>query len=314
MTLIQGIGATWPAASKRPMPPQGATWRDWLEWMGGRSPDYTVPASIIARSNPRYPELRFDPSHVKAIRFFEVNTGRNVTAELQQAHAAATVDSAKLVFATMLNGLGALTVDPAELELQIRSGSLEMLTLARRTLPQIFAAAMRATRTGFAPALTINRLPSNVAGGVGIADTTVAAHLIDRLIESLLDGSQPWSPVESRVQGIGPAPAVRPGQPAASLTMLRDFVPASIIEKWRTRVTFVTRDEMAAFNPREERRTYTLSPILQAGQFALLSCDYSERVARAANEAPAGYAGGTQYYLMLVNGEWVIVSSGGWVT
>ena len=40
----------------------------------------------------------------------------------------------------------------------------------------------------------------------------------------------------------------------------------------------------------------------------------SERTARPAGAAPAQYAGSNTYYLMELNGEWVIVAEESWVT
>ncbi len=320
VTLIKGIGATWPAASKQSLPAPDATWRDWLEWMGGRSPDYPVPASIVARSNPQYPELRFEASHANAIRFYEARTGRAVTAELQRGAAAATSDSARLVYLTMLTALGAVDVQPAEIERQVRSGSPAMLNLARRTLPQIFATAARTAGSGFA-VFDARTMPANTAGGVHVADSAVAAALLDRWIDSQVKNEQPWVRVEQRVTGLAPAAPVAPSQqlhaplpPSAMLTVLSENIPQSIVDKWRGRVQFITRTEMADLDQRAARQVFMVGPILQAAQFVSFTADYSERVARAANEAPQLYAGGTRYYLMLLDNEWVLVTGSSWVT
>jgi len=95
---------------------------------------------------------------------------------------------------------------------------------------------------------------------------------------------------------------------------VRDALPAAIVSKWSSRVQFVTGTEVAAFDLRQPRRIYTFAPVFKTGQFATLSFNYRDYVARAANEAPSGSAGGTTYYLMLFNNEWVMISEGWWIT
>jgi hypothetical protein len=46
----------------------------------------------------------------------------------------------------------------------------------------------------------------------------------------------------------------------------------------------------------------------------LVQINASERLARRAGEAARHYASGNSYYLMELNGEWVVVAQGGWVT
>ena len=59
---------------------------------------------------------------------------------------------------------------------------------------------------------------------------------------------------------------------------------------------------------------YTLSGVRQAGPFVVVGVTSQERMPRRPGEAPQLFAAGTTYYLMELNGEWVIVSTDMWVT
>ncbi|MGD2067373.1 MAG: hypothetical protein PVI57_01710, partial [Gemmatimonadota bacterium] len=95
LDMGRGVGATWPAAAQAPVPEPGASWRTWLEWMGG--------------------EVRFERSHARALRLFEARTGRDVAGGLLERWPVpetvgdeATRDSAALVIGTVLDRLDAL--------------------------------------------------------------------------------------------------------------------------------------------------------------------------------------------------------------
>jgi len=59
---------------------------------------------------------------------------------------------------------------------------------------------------------------------------------------------------------------------------------------------------------------YTMHTVRTWGRFARVEITLSERLDRSADLAPAQFAAGTTYYLMELNGEWVIVDVGGWIT
>lgn len=69
--LARGAGATWPAASKAPIPPPGSDWHAWLEWMDGGN---------------TLPRVRFEESHATAVRFQQARTGRDVVAEWRRQY------------------------------------------------------------------------------------------------------------------------------------------------------------------------------------------------------------------------------------
>jgi hypothetical protein len=85
--LGAGVAATWPAASRSPLPVPGASWRSWLDWMGGT--------------------VRWDQAHRRALRMYTARTGRDPLQELLREWPPAE-DSARLVVGTVLRGAGRL--------------------------------------------------------------------------------------------------------------------------------------------------------------------------------------------------------------
>jgi hypothetical protein len=133
--LMNGVGATWPAAAKLSLPGPDADWRAWLAWTSATSPEYRLIAAPMSRG--MQPELRFEESHVTAIRFYQQRTGRDVVGEIRRSLAAATDDSARLVYGAILTGLGDVpTVD--QVAARFRSGSAAQIALATRQLYGLF--------------------------------------------------------------------------------------------------------------------------------------------------------------------------------
>jgi hypothetical protein len=68
---------------------------------------------------------------------------------------------------------------------------------------------------------------------------------------------------------------------------------------------------------RDEREAgvfYTISPLRSWGRFVRVELHASERTARTSDQVPSVNASSTTYYLMSLDGEWVIVSMDRWVT
>ena len=97
--------------------------------------------------------------------------------------------------------------------------------------------------------------------------------------------------------------------------MLEDAnLPPGARDRWGTRVRIISRSEWDAMPVRSEGMLYTLSPVWRVGPFAHVVVSYAGRVSRAPEQGPHLYYGGRQYYLMELNGEWVVVSRGEWIT
>jgi hypothetical protein len=302
VSLIRGIGATSASIARPSMPDSGATWRDWLAWMGPiqRRPVAPVMPPLLSRPIPRNARMPFEESHVLAIRMYEARTGRRVVAELQRKLATATDDSARLVFSTMLQGLGESPVDLQQLMTQFQSGSPEFVALARRNLPALFGSALEPSPAS----------PSRIVTSLrpAIADSALSVAIVDRLIGNALGMQPSWRTLE-RVRGLPPQDDMGPPSPIGRLNtvFLIDSVPPAVVERWRPTATFVRDSEWNARTDNEWRRKCAVSRVVRLGSFMSVRIAFDERLAPNASPGPTGHAGWTRYYLMLLDGEWVIV-------
>jgi hypothetical protein len=295
--LVRGVGATWPAASQATIPSPNATWQAWADWMNAPNASYAAARAAANASlglpAPRpEPRVRFEGSHATAIRFFQARTGRNVIAELRRGLETADSDSAHLVFGTMLQGLGELRLSADELVAHFKSGEPGRVALAQRSLTEMFWRDRRASPADSATALTI----------------------LDRLASLVLEGGAPWRSIDGRPAPgrQGPELHATPGQ--KSIFLLADSLPAALREKWKDRVSVVTSAEWRDRPLTDAGVLYTLSGVRHVGPFVVVGVTSQERMARRPGEAPQLFAAGTTYYLMQLNGEWVIVSTDMWVT
>ena len=290
LMLVRGIGATWPAASQRPMPDAGAGWTAWLEWMNGRNPAASTFGQAVPRASAR-PAPRFEESHAVAIRFMRARTGRDVVAELRRGWQAAPHDTARLVFGTMLQGLGALRLGSAELATMLRSGAPARIALAQRVLP----ALMRDSAT--------------------LADSALAGLLLDRLIAATLERSAPWPSLGAPAGAARRDGLVLHATPAAEgVYVLADSLPPSVAAGWRGRARLVTAEEWRRQPEHEAGVLYHTGAVRRLGPFVELSIAASERLRRARGQAAERYASWARYWLMEVDGAWVIVAQSTAVT
>jgi hypothetical protein len=293
--LIRGVGATWPAALKAPMPSPQSDFRTWLEWMDGRDPAYVAAYAASAARTGRTlgsatPQVRFDESHATAIRFYAARTGRDILEELRRSYATAASDSARLVFGTMLQRLGELNLTGAEIAAALASGDAARTTLARATLMSQFRSAA-------------TLMPADSA-----------APFIDRMIAVTLEpGATFWRSVETgrMAQGGGrPSLHVASGRIFLNGTGLPDTVRA----KWGARFSVIQPAEWNSRDLREGAVFYSFTPVRRWGPFVRVEVGVSERADAAADAAPRQYASWNAYYLMELAGEWVVVAREGWIT
>ncbi|HUQ80641.1 MAG TPA: hypothetical protein VM076_05880 [Gemmatimonadaceae bacterium] len=272
--LMAGVGATWPAAAKLSLPDPGTDWRAWKAWSTAPDPRYRARAVRVPDG------VRFEESHATAIRFYEVRTGRDVVGELRRGFAGATDDSARLVFGTMLAGLGE-PVDVEQVVAQFRSGSAPQIALAQQALHRLFGA----------------RPPR--------ADSATTAAVLDRLIASTVDKRAPWPSL-----GDSTAPAPTPAPPTGSLLpvyVLSDSLPPALRERWRDRVRLIGSSEWNAMSPREAASLRTFSDVRRVGPILRVSEEVSGRMPRQPNETPRLYYEYRVYYLLARGDGWVIV-------
>ena len=293
--LVRGVGATWPAALKAPMPAPHSDFRLWLEWMDGRDPAYVAAYAASASRSGRTlgaatPQARFDESHVTAIRFYEARTGREIVEELQRGYATATSDSARLVFGTMLQRLGELKLTDAEIADAFASGDPARTTLARATLVSEFRRAATA-------------LPGDSA-----------APFIDRMIAVTLEpGATFWRSIETGQTAAGG------GRPSLHVSSGRIFLngtglPDAVRAKWGAKFSVIVPAEWSSRDPREGGVFYSFARVVRWGRFVRVSVSVSERGDTAADAAPRQYASWNAYYLMELDGEWVVIAREGWIT
>jgi hypothetical protein len=290
--LVRGVGATWPAASQLPLPSATDDWHVWLEWMDGRNPDYlklqTASQLPTASRAGTSAGVRFEESHATAVRFFQARTGRDVVAEWRRAYDEARSDSARLVFGAMLEGVGALRLTESEVAEGFTSSDPARVTLARRAL---------LADTEWSP-----------------MDSTAAEPFVQRLLSVIVDSGPLWpaGTADLRTSRRG-SPTILHA-PRGQIFVAPAGISSSIRAAWSPRVQFMTR---AAWNARDERAAavfYTIGPIQGWGRFVRVQLNSSERNARAGDQAPAVNASGVTYYLMSLNGDWVIVAMDAWVT
>lgn len=295
--LAEGVGATAPAASKAPMPTPGSDWRAWLEWMNGRDPAYAAPAAAVAAmvaargGTPRDTTTRprFADAHATAIRFYSARTGRDIVAELRQRYRNPSSDAARLVFGTLLQGLGELRFTATEIAEAFTSGSADRVRLAS------------------------DALLSQFQSQASMLDPAAAAPIVDRLIAAVIDGDSLWRNRRSGVREPSPVRGMLHAS-AGDVFVDRDSLPDDMRAKWASRVPIIRREEWERRDSRAASVFYTFSPVSAWGPFARVTMRVSERLARPTGDAPAQYAAGTTFYLMELEGEWVIVARTSWIT
>ena len=144
-------------------------------------------------------------------------------------------------------------------------------------------------------------------------DAKIAA-LVDQLISAVANSTPLWPDLMPGPRR--PARDVLPGGHSVSGRFYFDVenVPETVRAKWAGQVEFISKSEWSQRDIRDGGTLYTLSPVWTWGRFVQLRLETSERVSRAANEAPQQYEASATYYLMQRNGEWVIVSRSSWIT
>jgi hypothetical protein len=277
--LVNGVGATWPAAARLPLPGPDADWRAWLAWSSATSLEYKLVLSPTLGG--KRDQLRFEDSHATAIGFYQARTGRDVIGEIRRNLAAATDDSARLVYGTFLTGLGDAP-DVGQIAARFRSGSAEQIALAER---QVYALFGR---------------------GAPLADSTTTMAILDRLIAAAVDTVAPWPALTMLGRSVA--------RPTVATYVLVDSIPAVLRARWRDRVRFLTSAEWQRMPEREAATLLILSSVERIGPFVRVRTEVSERLARRPNETPWLAHGGIGYYLLASGDGWVVAAQDMWTT
>jgi hypothetical protein len=248
-------------------------------------PKRALPAPFSADTVPR---VRFEESHATAVRFFQARTGRDIVAEWRRAYEETRSDSGRLVFGSMLDGVGALHLTESEVAEGFRAADAARISLARQGL---------------------------LAGAVWFPMDSIAAEpVLQRLLAVIVDSGPLWP------NGTNDLGSTRRGSPTilhaprGQIFLNPEGLSSSIRAAWSPRVPFITP---AAWNARDVREAgvyYTVSPLQAWGRFVRVQLTASERNARTSDQVPWVNASGVTYYLMSRDGVWVIVATDGWVT
>lgn len=271
----RGVGATWPAAPKDPVPGPAAGWRAWLSWMGG--------------------QIRFEGSHRSALRFYTARTGRDPVAELAQDWPPEG-DSARLVVGTILREMGAQPAATAdELVPEFLSGSPARVEAAQRQLfPRLGPGAPLADPALAAELLTL-ALQAAVTGEEspwpGVEGLRTSGGLLHRF---------------ARI----PAPPA--GAPAF---LLDQDLPVHSGFRAPPSLQRVDSATWAAYDKRRGGVLVEVSPVRASGPFIRLSWAWTSYYRREGGDAPAGgYAGGGGLTLLHHDGRWWVVGGDAWIT
>jgi hypothetical protein len=301
--LARGVGRANPRAPKTAVPDSGAAWRQWYTWIGEPSGPVPQPpvVPLILRSVPAQRgggagRVPLGESHARALAVYEVQRGRQIVDELRRELASATEDSARVLFTAMLEGLGANAIDANVLAAQFRSGDEGEIARARAQLRTIFGAGRGA---GVGPRV-INAMPS-------APDSLTRAQITDRLVAIALGAGPVWPTVEQRVRGVpGPGVRVEPQRGIVTTVIISDSLPPATIERWRSRATLMSAAEWVRISRTDMRRAYTITGFVQAGPFVNVMLNWSERLPPNPS-GMQGHSGNTRFWLMRIDGEWVVV-------
>jgi hypothetical protein len=277
--LLDGAPIFTPGSAGASIPVAGAPWREWLEWVTSRG---RIADSLGATLDmPR--SVHAEDAHRVAIHFTELLTRRPVQQELRAAFDTASVDSARLVFGALLLALGDWRTEPNDLARRFLEGSHAERELAHRELYLLMRDAP-------------------------LADSATTIELLNVLLEWRVNGAELWPHLDpateqqmDRIQSTDTIP----------LFIHAEDLPGSLRQLWADRIG-VFDDEPP--DRRTAHEVLELEQVRQIGPFAVVEMSSSTWDNRRPEQAPAGFASGTTFYLLRTETGWKIVATGGWIT
>jgi hypothetical protein len=276
LEMARGVGATWEAAPKDPMPPPGADWTEWLSWMGG--------------------SVRFQTSHRDALRLYAAATGRDPLEELRRSWPPAG-DSAQLVIGTILRGMDALP-PPTDQELveAFLSGSRERIQGAGRELNHLLRPGAPLASEEIVEELAPDLVNMVLEGG----DSPWPA--VDGLVDDNADRIVHL--VAVNLHGVEGVP----------LFLLDENLPERIASNLESTVELVDSATWINRPRRAGGAIIRILPVRSSGSFVAMVWDWTVLEKKAPDEAPSGYAGGGHVFLLKTEEGWQIVGHGAWIT
>lgn len=283
------------AARPNPVPPAGASWEAWRDWVRGPvvSPPPPLPSGRGALP-PQPPRWLFSAGNSLHLRFLQVATGRDLVRELSALFVSAPSDSATVMIASILDGLNALPF-----------GSDSIVLFATHANP-LFRA--------FASRLVVGSFPSNESAvRFDRADSATNAVIQRQLLPALVAKREPWPSIEERTLGGGGAGPFR--EPPSDAPGARhpvyynvDSVDTVVRAELAGRLTTMSGSVWSARSSREGGELWSISRVERTGRFARVRVDVSGRIQRAENQGPQAWFSWTTYYLVERDGEWFLLN------
>lgn len=279
--LARGVGATWPAAEKRPIPEPGAGWREWQRWTG-----VDLDGSLRRGS---LPPVRWQDSHLYAVRMIERLTGRDIGAELRAAEDTTRNRMGRLVLRTLALKLGAL----------------------RPSLEEIAAGVLSSDSLDRSEALTAlhQRRSERQA-----ADSAVHHQLANQLLAQAIGGDSLWIPSPDGPK-IRPLHVEEDPDARTPLYVAAENLPAPLQARWEGRrdVSVISSEEWQRQDPRSAGMLLRVGQATTIGPFAWINLTRTVRTERSPNERPRGWASGMQFTLLRTDDGWRVIQVGEWV-
>jgi len=290
-SLSRGVGAGWQAATQSPMPDSGASALVWLDWMNGVKPEYAVSMARFRRDTTLQGRLRFEDSHRAAIGFVSARTGRNIKAELKRGYETAAGDSARLIFGYLTQQTSGLGMSPDQIATALRTSTGVDRFLANQELARQMRAAY---------------------GRLGPVDTAVQRQLYADMIRSERSGrGAPWPMIGAG--RVGPVPR-EVFVPDTNRFVLADNLPTGLAQELSDSALFISKADWDARGRRRGGSLATFKVVGSLGPFVQVKADIFGLLPRPDDHAPYGWASGAVYVLLVVEGDWVIVSVSSYIT
>jgi hypothetical protein len=284
-----------------PLPAAGADWRAWLLWMTGPTPTVARPGAP-ARPRP----MAFSAANQRAIRMYEVRTGRDVVSELRRNMSAADSDSARLIYSTILTGLGVASANVDEVARLFISGSAGELAQARAGFMDVFRDANAGLGRGAPPPT-----PGRTGARLALADSITRVEVADRIVSAILGRGAPLQTVEQK-RGFGagarflfPSPDATTGR-----VLITDSLPPAVVERRQSQGTLLPSSGVNARDPRENREIVRIGNVNHIGPFVQVVLGWDVSYTDAAGVRRGG-GSRSSLFLLKIDGEWVVVFSTG---
>lgn len=290
----RGRGIRFVRADEVPleMPSASADWREWLVWLrGGSVATLARRDSIDAARGQRLSANAFAPplgirdvgQEAVILKLVARRRGMSYLDSLAKRFAAASNDSARYVYGSVLGGFGAPARSPEALRLALASTSVLDQAIAKQEL----------TRLRFET-----------------ADSTTARAIESTLLGRLIDGSPLWARLTPTAAGV--QEPISTFRTADSAHIVADsLTAASLAQLARARVP--VHPSTWSLPAAASGRVFRIGAVHRVGAFARITVS-DTRLVRLADGRGGGNAHGSTLILVLIDGEWKLLEGSWWVT